>query len=66
MLETTVGIRELKAQLSTYLAQVKAGAVQDTAGNNNTVSNTASLTWDRTVPVVSSIAALIVAFAPVR
>ncbi len=26
MLETTIGIRELKAQLSTYSAQVKAGA----------------------------------------
>ena len=26
MLEATVGISELKAQLSTYLAQVKAGA----------------------------------------
>lgn len=26
ILETTIGVRELKAQLSTYLAQVKAGA----------------------------------------
>jgi Bacterial Ig-like domain len=33
--------------------KVKAGAVTDPAGNANTVSNTASVTWDRTAPTVT-------------
>ena len=39
----------------TVSVQVNAAAVTDTAGNVNTASNTAGVSWDRTIPTRSAL-----------